>query len=111
LCAAKGKIDVELLGEFGTIGSWGRGAQSPEVVGTVRCAGQAADGGLAVVHARMFGGDNTRPENFVPLYPDANRIEMRSPPDAGPIRDFNHPIWMDEHCPLWTSGAFDVEPQ
>ncbi|WP_229693947.1 DNRLRE domain-containing protein [Lentzea pudingi] len=28
--------------------------------------------------ARMFGGSNTKPENFVPLYPYANQREMRS---------------------------------
>lgn len=28
--------------------------------------------------ARMFGGDNTLPENFVPLYPDANQKTMRA---------------------------------
>jgi hypothetical protein len=28
--------------------------------------------------ARMFGGDNTLPENIVPLYPDANQKTMRA---------------------------------
>ena len=28
--------------------------------------------------ARMFGGSNTKPENFVPLYPNANQIQMKA---------------------------------
>ncbi|WP_245822612.1 DNA/RNA non-specific endonuclease [Lentzea waywayandensis] len=31
--------------------------------------------------ACMFGGDNAKPENFVPLHPNANRIEMRKVED------------------------------
>jgi hypothetical protein len=49
LCAAKGKVEVELFGEFGTLGCRGRGAQPPEVIGALGCAGKAADGGLDVL--------------------------------------------------------------